>query len=337
MSIQSVYAFGAAVDQIDKSVKNLAAIQEARGKRQREQEEFDLKKKKTKLELQELELKNQNSAIENARIKNLVDEELKLEKAALDGKKAQVDMAEHGEKERLAATSELARGLFKTDPDVHQYVLGNIRPELAQAAGPGGRMIQGQAEYGGPPALGSITEDIGANNPRLSAGKKGLEIKNKDPKDVAFERIVGARNAGIPLTAGEQDVIRTRTGMPSQQKADERRLEKMEKVMGALDGEIDEKFITDRKGAEAYLNKKLGINWKSKYPEARQYLDETMGGGEDNRLTDISGGSAGRAMTRGKNIGASNKVRVQAPDGRIGMIPKSQLEAAKQQGFSLAK
>lgn len=316
MGISGVTIFNSAVDRMQETSKNLAAIQESRSKRRREDEEFELKKKKTQLEIDEAELKGQKTGMEIKIMQTLMDDMLGTEQKVMDGKDAMIDLAEHKESKKVQLYGKIAEELFNKDPQVQQYAGGLMNPGVA--AGPGGGAVVGETQAGTPEA---ISMDIfgGARSsikPVYSPSAGRVVTRTVSAKEDAFTKIQDARAKGIPLLPEEENFVRNQLGINKKP------------------GEVTRKDIVGLAkdmAKEEFDNLPVDDNSTTMESLIEKHMDTAQ------RL--LEGGAKGAGPKPAASNGSvpSEKVTVIAPDGRRGTIPREKLETALRQGFRVER
>lgn len=332
MGLSGALIFNSAVDQIQASAKNLQALQDARKKRKQEDEMFDINKKKAELDLKASELKGESTSIQNKIQKSLMDEYFSQQKMINDGKNAQIDQVEHQQTTQLDRAKNVAGTILKTDPLVQSMVAQRINPRLATVPGPNGGMIQGQDMSGQiddtPEAVPSAFSGVPENPLQPSLGANGFTLKSQKQKDFIASKIEKQKKAGIPLLPEEQyfDYRHTleKQGIKYNRGAVLNQAKNLVKLEAGKDAIITPKMIADMiPEAEKAL---YGISFKDHVGEPDSQVPVPP---EDNPEP--------VAKAENKDLGKIDNERVKVKDksGKMFTLPKSQLEEAKKQGYSL--
>lgn len=137
--MSSIRVFNAALSTYNKSRQDYQATQAAKEKSKREQEMFDLKKKKAQIELEEARQTGKISDLNFKIYKSQADEYFKEQKKIMEGKSAQVNIAEENSMQGMKKSEQVAKNIFESDPILQEYFLGP-----AMSAGFSGQQAQPQ-------------------------------------------------------------------------------------------------------------------------------------------------------------------------------------------------
>lgn len=331
MGLKGAVIFGSAVDEMQRSAKNLWTLQQARKKRDQEDQIFEINKKKANLSLEEAALKNQTTSIQNQTQKALMDDYFKQQKTINDGKDAQIDQEEHRQMQNGEQASRVAKTIYQNDPMVQSMVAQRINPRLTTVPGPNGGMVTGEDASidNTPEAVPSAFSNIPENPMKASLTSKGFVLKSQKQAEFIANKIEKQKAAGIPLLPEEQyfDYRNTlaKQGIKYNRGAVLRQAKDLVKSEGGKDAIVTPKMIADM--IPEAENSLYGLSFADHIGEGAPKADTTQDQTIDESLP----------VTKKTDLGkVDDKIIVKDKSGKKFKLPKNQLEEAKRQGYVLA-
>jgi len=228
MDIGNVMA--GAVDSMRKSADNLAALQEAKRKRQQEDEILKLNKQEMKIKLQKAAAEGKTNDLQNQMLELQMKEYFKQQEDIAKGKAAEINQVELQEKNRLNQAGGFVKNVAQSGPEGRSLVLQTINPALAppreafnaqgeqimsypgqdqrQAVHPSAAPTSTPTPISVPTGKKSVFEE--PIKPRLQIGKDRMSFERVEekPKEFFIRRIQEKKAQGIALTPDEEALWR---------------------------------------------------------------------------------------------------------------------------------
>lgn len=146
MGLKGMVVFNSAMDEMQKSAKNLQAIAGARAKHEQAKAKLENDGKIAQAKLKNLELTGENTAIQNKLLEQQYKEYMSQQQTILDGQGAALDMEEHSNAQTGREAQKVAKFAYATDPDVKSLVAQHVNPRLQRVPGPQGGIVEGTPE-----------------------------------------------------------------------------------------------------------------------------------------------------------------------------------------------
>ena len=318
MGLNGAMVFAGAVDEMQKSARNLEAIRQARKAQDQKSEELDFQRKKNALTLEEMRLKNSGTSMQQQMFASQMKEYERQQKMIHDGNTATIDQAEHKETQRGLMAQTVARQVFSQDPALQETLAASLSPRRSQVPGPQGGMIEGtQAPENTPEAVPSAFDNV-PDNVLSPDGKGGF--KQGSRSGFTISRIKALKEQGAPLLPQEEEAL-FKEKHPTYDR---------NKVLSHA-----RQMAKD----EAEANGEVGLNYQNvakMVPQAEKMLyGESIPRQSKGAKTETASlnDPIKNQITKEAPKSSIKKIKVISPDGKQFMLPENQWEAAQSKGF----